>query len=299
MSHREAEAAVLEEANRDSWMRQVTSILQEYAHGVPLLQDEAARFSSLEACAMRRENNAFTLLAAGHEDLARRLSEHAAAVAEEALHIGSFERMFYQTIPRGDDPYDRVDDPTFVPTPLMLKIQETRGKMHCREVIHYAQWFITGERPLDLWQQVVALSHEVFELFDRQYLNQERPNTESTVPLLRKYVEAGDFAGAVRVYRNDYGGALPDPPRSRRYLRNEAHVLYVLAEYLLGRRDLEGLAREGVERAYQFCRHWHRIWVGDRQLRMWDERLGWAYLRGKYLTGVSDLRWLLDGLQGY
>lgn len=308
--------AAFREANRQDWEPQVHSRVSDY-RSFPSLEQDRTRVSSLEKRARDRCHDAFYLLAGGEDELALRVAEYAAAVAREALRTESFERMFYRRIPTPDGL--EKDDPTFQPTPLMEQVQRTRGVMHCREVLHYCHWFRSGERPMDLWAEVVDVSREFYELFCRQYLEQERTNALSLAPILRKYVEGEQFESASELYWKDYrnpllelpndlgvlrGDSLDDDPEfepedSEEYVEAYAggrvQTLYALAEHLRGQAGLRPLARAGVEHWFHQCRDWT---TGVAGLSAFD-RLGWAYLYGKHFSGVTELRPLLHDLRGY
>lgn len=288
--------ARLESANREWWSVQLDARLDQYQAGVPSLAGDRVRFSSLEWCAQRRVWDAFYVLAAGLEHLAHAVSDYVMVVAEEALQSESFERQFrkMKTVPESNTV---VEDDSFQPSALHVSIERASGRANCLEALHYARWFRTGTRPMDLWAEMLIWRRQYYELMVKQYMKLRRVGAVTMLPLMRGYVEGANFREAVDLYRRDYEKPLRDWPPTRAAGRSQVHVLYLLALHGLGETDVLDVVRACVQQ-------WHRRshdWTSEPcHSPLLDQgRLAWAYLWQAHFGGITEFRALLDELRGY
>lgn len=279
----------MRDANRSWWQRHTDARADYYLKGLSgKTPGDDMGFSSLENAAWVYANHAFDFLAGDRDDLAADAIERAIWTAEEALRTESYNRLYYRMKPVGGiaphAPGGSVVDETFKPTPKQVATEKLCGRMKSLEHLHYALWFKTGERPMDLFRQSVDLRKECFVL--RQ--GEEFPE------LLQNSVQAEDYEYAMGLAKKQVPRAT-SPPKNAHFALNEAYALFIVANYGLGRQDLEPYARIAVD-------HWYGRsldWTHHGSDLPWWTALGWAYLRGRFFAGVLDSRSLIKELRGY
>ena len=148
---------------------------------------------------------------------------------------------------------------------------------------------------MDVWHELMPWSRMYAELWSHGLLKEARLDSGKAQDLMRDYLWADDPAGASAVYRDDHGGKLASSLNVRRKVTHPLGVLYLLAEYAGGKQEPEGMVRAGTDHWHHLSRDWTAL---DARLN-WDLRLSWAYLRGRYFTGVTEPRALIHDLRGY
>jgi hypothetical protein len=276
----------MREDNERWWQVQITSVAESYPPLSPArtIEEDEEFFLSLQECVSTYLHNAFSLLVGECDDVASHLLDRTVERAQEALRTESFERYGMVEPPGGLPVPGKLElHETLQPTPKMIRTKKLYGRLDTLESLHYALWFKTGERPMDMFRESLELRKEYYMLrkdgFERLLLNA---------------VQAEDYEYVISWCRRKIPKAAL-PPKDNHFRRSNKHVLYVLSEYALGRDDLEPFARSGVDYWFEWCLDWV---TPDASLPWWI-RLGWAYLRGRHFTGVTDIRALIRELRGF
>lgn len=281
--------------NREWWQGRVGSALRASAE-IPTLEESRQRFPSLQRCAHWYIERAFEFFATEYAERADSAADLVIQAAQEALRTEDFERIFVQykdKDPLADPLFE--EDKAFEPSVEQARIQNTAGRMQTLKALHDAIWFRTGERPKELWEKAARLHRDYYDLYVRGV-----PYPQSLVSLLMDHVEAQRYEDAMSLYQknqrpmeNPWKGWVPSKDRPPK--RNVPRVLSLLSAFALGDRSLEQTVRSEVEHQYVKCLLWH----APAEFLKWRDKLGWAYLRGKHLTGVTDIHALIHDLRGY
>jgi len=278
--------------NRKLFTQAATSaeqLLCSFAGVGKTLEEDKANYRSLQGAAEYFVLLAFYMIAGeGDERLIIEALDRGIRVAEEALRIESFNRLFYRVkmVPGASlgEPEQSVEDETFKPTAKQIKIEKLKGRMQTLECLSHALWFKNGQRPMDIFRESVEARKEAYEL-DRFPFEE----------LVLNCAQVGDYEYVSNMCQKKVPKAML-PPQSSQFKRNDNYVLYVLSKYALDNRDLEVYAREGVGYRYEQC----RIWDTERPgWSPWWIGVGWAYLWGKHFSGVTEARLLIRELRGY
>ena len=171
--------------------------------------------------------------------------------------------------------------------------QEEYGR-YCRaRVLFLADWVLTKERNETILREVLPLHKKTM---DRAVLFHDHAEKGwDPGELLANYLELGEFDQAVQEYRRLILEPIQLPPPKRpQWAENTAHCMYVVANYLGGEKDLEAAAQGGMEHFYQKMTDWGSKF---EQQFGWREKLGFAYIRGKYFTGETDPIQLIKNLR--
>jgi len=276
-------------ANRDNWTRKMQGLLEWFVrHSARTsMQDEVGHWSSLARCASTYARWAFNFLAMEREEEATWCCRRAIEAAEEALRSEDFEPRFRRLKPWHPGATTPPEiDATVKLTSKQVHIEKVAGKEEALGALYYARWFLTDERPMDLWAEVVRLHREYYDLHSKRYERDEL--------LLLMYTQAEQYEEAIEHYRRICRRPLQGPPTSLHFRRSAHHALYVVSEFALGRPEFEHFARAGIEHWHEQCQDWSTPGFFIAESR----RLGWAWLRGRNFTGVTDVRTLIRELRG-
>lgn len=275
----------LQQRNQAWWNNNIQSELRRYPKQFAgrKISDHRDEWFILQRLACVGVDVAFILLVGEREPEAFEMLDLAIEAAHETLRVESFE-------------------PSRAPSPTPQHVLEAKtcGRMMTLKALHYAIWFRTGTRPMELWDEVIAA-----------HLEYEKATIVSLADdLINDYVEAGRYDEALSLFRSKFVDDLEQEqaeratevlltrrelPKQLRFTRNPTRVMAVLAEYAAGNQALKPVAQAGVEIWYNRCLNW----VLPQVSTYYQVRLRWAYLHGKHFSGVTELKTMLHELRGY
>jgi|GEM_PF-3177472 len=281
--------------NEEYWDRVSNSVLGYYENGLPSLDEEKGRYSSLQHCAWMCVWEAFNLLMAEkNEPFAKQLLQHAVDAANLALECGDYERLFYRMKQDQDkDGRMRVyEDETFKPTKKHKQIEELSGRMYCYKSLYYANWLKNNDRDRLIMKEAVRYHQEVYDLYWHS------PYSAPTIQeLVSDYIEAGDYSTAMQTYQTKYRKAIKGSSIPKNYIQGGLHVLYLYSLYVMGDQLLLGSVQKGLDYWIKQCHHWatEGTWL-HVYYPPWT-KMTWAYLYCS-LTGSTDINNVLQSIRG-
>jgi len=110
-----------------------------------------------------------------------------------------------------------------------------------------------------------------------------------------RYIIAEDYDGAISWYHHQYRKALSTPVKDKRYITSTMHVLYFVAEYARGNKDIMPIARVGTQ-------HWYDLFVDSRYSSPYHlaiDKRAWYYFWHHYFCNQQDIRKMLISSRGY
>ncbi len=280
-----------EQANREFWsgmVRDMMPLWHEMLDGPRLEEDPDRTMDTVvyQYCVL-----ALSAWLGGERQVATRLAERAVEAGHRALAEQRYRRLFFRWInTNAGKSEERIVDPDFRPTARQMAAERASGRMWSAQALHWAQWLVSGVRDWELWRLAIEAYGEYYQL----HLRRGRDNT-TLAGIGLVYIQGGAHQELRALYERDFRQRPGLPPKNKQVARGWAHALYLLNEYCLGREDLAEYARWGVQYAYNRHRNWGDP---DPNSDQWDA-VGWAWLHGKYITGVTDRVVILEGLRGY
>ncbi|GEM_PF-5217569 len=171
--------------------------------------------------------------------------------------------------------------------------QENYAKYLQLRYLFLANWILTKERNEQLLREAMPWYQKMMDYATLFHDNKEKGWDVGL--LLACYVELGDFERAIKEYQRLL---LVDkiilPPKGLKWAEDSAHLMYVVASYLSGRQDLKEIAQKGMEHFYQKMTDWGSPFENDIHN---DQKVIFAYIRGKYFTGETDPVQLIKNLR--
>jgi len=170
-------------------------------------------------------------------------------------------------------------------SPAYIARHTAHGRAMCLATQRVALWLQTGDPRLALLREAAAS------------LAAAEGNKRSSLwrlLRLRWLVEAEEFRAAMDYYRAVYRAAL-QAPTTRQYVRSKPFSLFALAQWAAGEGSAREVALAGVE-------YWAGLACDFRYFDMEFgnvDRLGWLYLRGRHVTGVTEPLALIRELRGF
>lgn len=261
-------------ANQKYWEKQRRVQLEDYSlrSQDPTRQPSSIALEHLLGYAGGFIREAFFLLMCNCEKEATDLIEAAELTANRALRLACPDKIFISEI-RHESPY--------------REMESVAGRMKALDWLHYAEWFRTGERPLEILTDIAYLRRQYYDLtqsYKKDILDD----------VMIACVQAEQFQATVHLFQMEWPERMTRP-KTMQFQRSQVRTLAVLAEYLAGDGSYRTLAEGAVNYWLQKSSNWSQL---DADLPWW-RKLSWAYLRTRHFGTDYSLSSILQDLRGY